>query len=68
MVDQRLGQTLEDTISGFVGVATAVTEYFGREEKILELTARTGPTGDEKSRWFSETRCKPHINNKPTGF
>lgn len=53
MKKPRLGERYRDPLSGFEGTADARCEYLHGEPQ-LRLVAETGPTGDEKKRWFPE--------------
>lgn len=55
----ELGRIYRDEITGFVGTADARAEYlYG--VPLVRLVANTGPTGDEKERWYAEKRLSPH--------
>lgn len=62
----RLGDVYRDTISGFVGTATARTVYLYSTPQI-RLVAATGATGEETMRWLEEAQVVPH-DESPTGF
>lgn len=54
-----LGSVYRDTISGFVGTATARTEY-QFDTPSVRLEPFTGANGSRVESYFSEARLEPH--------
>jgi hypothetical protein len=53
-----LGLTMVDSVTGFVGIATAVAQYI---DGSVQLELQPKVEGDNKlleSRWFSAQRCE----------
>lgn len=61
-----LGTTYRDTITGFIGIATARTEYLGNTPSV-RLEAVT-EQGDAKERWVNESRLEESRDRPDAGF
>ncbi len=65
MTDSQLGHKYRDTITGFVGTATARTVYLDSSVQV-RLEAETG-NEDAKERWIDESRLE-QIDKHGVGF